>query len=164
LKKGIIFLLWLVGVSFAAVFLVAGVNAQDATGRIVGNVTDPSGASVAGAKITVQNANTGSIEEAESDKDGFYQILSLPIGTYTVTVESTGFRKQVFERQTLQINQSLRLDAKLAIGQTSETVEVTDQVANIETINQTVGATVTGPAIQQAPLNGRNVLDLAKLR
>ena len=81
-----------------------------------------------------------------------------------VTLESVGFRKEVFERQTLQINQTLRLDAKLAIGQTSETVEVTDQVANIETVNQTVGATVTGPAIQQAPLNSRNVLDLAKLQ
>src|ERR1041384_7387790 len=96
--------------------------------------------------------------------DVFYQVLSLPIGTYTVSVESSGFRKQVFERQTLQINQSLRLDAKLAIGQPTETVEVTDQVANIETVNQTVGATVAGPAIQQAPLNGRNVLDLAKLQ
>jgi hypothetical protein len=163
LKKGLAFLLWLVGVA-AAHFLAVGAKAQDATGRIVGNITDQSGASIAGAKVTVQNTNTGSMQETESDKDGFYQVLSLPIGTYTVTVESNGFRKQVFERQMLQINQSLRLDARLAIGQTSETVEVTDQVANIETVNQTVGATVTGPAIQQAPLNGRNVLDLAKLQ
>ena len=164
LKKGLGFLLWLVGVSVATALFAAGANAQDATGRIVGNITDQSGALIAGAKVTVQNTNTGSVQETESDKDGFYQVLSLPIGTYTVTVESNGFRKQVFERQTLQINQSLRLDAKLAIGQTSETVEVTDQVANIETVNQTVVATVTGPAIQQAPLNGRNVLDLAKLQ
>lgn len=135
MKKGLGFLLWLVGVSVATALFAAGANAQDATGRIVGNITDQSGALIAGAKVTVQNTNTGSVQETESDKDGFYQVLSLPIGTYTVTVESNGFRKQVFERQTLQINQSLRLDAKLAIGQTSETVEVTDQVANIETVN-----------------------------
>jgi len=154
----------LAGFGAAATFLSASVSAQDATGRIVGNITDQSGSLIVGAKVTVQNTNTGSIQQTESDKEGFYQVLSLPIGTYTVTVESDGFRKQVFERQTLQINQSLRLDAKLAIGQTSETVEVTDQVTNIETVNQTVGATVIGPAIQQAPLNGRNVLDLAKLQ
>ena len=156
--------------SLLGVFLVSvlvcspSTMAQDATGRIVGNVTDQSGASIAGAKVTVQNTATGSIQETESDKDGFYQVLSLSIGTYTVTVEHGGFRKQVFERQTLQINQSLRLDAKLAIGEATETVEVIGQAANIETVNQTVGATVTGPAIQQAPLNGRNVLDLAKLQ
>jgi hypothetical protein len=154
----------------AAVFLAAvltlagGVKAQDATGRIVGNISDQTGAAVEGAKITVKNTNTGTVQSTATDRDGFFQVLSLPIGTYTVTVESTGFRKQVFERQALQINQSLRLDAKLSLGQQAETVEVTDQVANIETVNQTVGATVTGPAIQQAPLNGRNVLDLAKLQ
>lgn len=131
---------------------------------IVGNVTDQSGASITGAKVTVQNVSTGNVQLTETDKDGFYQVLSLPIGSYNVTIENAGFRKQVFERQALQINQSLRLDARLEIGQQSESVEVKDQAAAIETINQTVGSTVVGVAIQQAPLNGRNVLDLAKLQ
>jgi len=139
-------------------------RSQDATGRIVGNVTDKTGAAILDAKVTVSNVATGNVQETATDRDGFYQVLSLPIGTYTVTVEHGGFRKQIFERQALQINQSLRLDAKLEIGQQSETIEVRDQVAAIETVNQTVGSTVTGAAIQQAPLNGRNVLDLAKLQ
>jgi Carboxypeptidase regulatory-like domain/TonB-dependent Receptor Plug Domain len=137
---------------------------QDATGKIIGNVTDQSGAAIADAKVTVRNVATDITQGTTSDKDGFYQVLALPIGSYTVTFEHAGFRNQIFERQALQINQSLRLDPKLEIGQQSEVVEVKDQAANVETVNQTVGATVQGEAIQQAPLNGRNVLNLALLQ
>jgi hypothetical protein len=159
----LILMLIVVAMWFASLGLT-GARAQDATGRIIGNVTDQSGAPIADAKVTVRNLATGNVQETRTDKDGFYQVLSLPIGTYTATVEHDGFRKQVFERQALQISQSLRLDAKLEIGQQSETIEVKDQVTSIETVNQTIGSTVTGAAIQQAPLNGRNVLDLAKLQ
>ena len=112
--------------------------AQDATGRIVGNVSDQSGAFVADVSVTVKNVATGIVNQTTTDKDGFFQVLSLPIGAYTVTFEHPGFRKQVFERQTLQINQSLRLDPKLELGQQSEVVEVKEQAANVETVNQTV--------------------------
>jgi hypothetical protein len=150
--------------SITLLALVGTTWAQDATGRIVGNVTDQSGASIVDVKVTVRNVATDIVQEATSDKDGFFQVLALPIGSYTVTFEHDGFRKQVFERQTLQINQSLRLDSKLDIGQLSEVVEVKGQAANVETVNQTVGATVQGEAVQQAPLNGRNVLNLALLQ
>jgi outer membrane receptor protein involved in Fe transport len=139
-------------------------RAQDATGRIIGNVTDPSGAPVEGAKIRIENIDTHIASETFSDKEGFYQLLSLPIGNYRVTIEAAGFRTEVFDKQNLQIAQSLRLDDKLQLGSQSESIEVSSQAANVETQNQTVGATVTGEAIQQAPLNGRNVLDLAKLQ
>jgi TonB-dependent Receptor Plug Domain/TonB dependent receptor len=80
-----------------------------------------------------------------------------------VSIEKTGFQREVFENQTLQINQSLRVDAKLAIGAQNEVVEVKEQASGVETANSTVGETITGAAIQQAPLNGRNVLNLALL-
>src|SRR5258708_28747200 len=144
--------------------LVSGSRSQDATARIVGNVTDPTGASIVGAKVTVANEGTKTSQVTRTDKDGFYQALSLPIGSYAVTIEVPGFRKQVFDHQALQINQSLRLDAKLEIGQTSETVEVREQSANVETSDQTIGMNIVGETIQRAPLNGRNVLDLAKLQ
>jgi len=137
---------------------------QDATGRIIGTVTDPSGSAIPGAQVTVTNVATKLVQTTTTDASGFYQVLSLPIGEYEVKVEAAGFRKEQFERQKLQINQSLRLDAKLTIGQTSESIEVTTQAANVETVNQTVGATVIGETIQRAPLNGRNVLDLAALQ
>jgi hypothetical protein len=138
--------------------------AQDATGRILGNVTDPSGAPIPGANITVLNSGTKIAGTTTTNDTGYYQVLSLPIGSYEVTVEAAGFRKQVFANQKLQINQSLRLDARLAIGQTSESVEVTSQAANVETTSDTVGSSVIGETIQRAPLNGRNVLDLAALQ
>jgi outer membrane receptor protein involved in Fe transport len=140
------------------------VRAQDATGRIIGNVTDPSGAPILGAKVTIVNPARQTSQETTTDKDGYYQLLSLPIGTYKVTIEVPGFRRQVFEHQSLQINQSLRLDAKLALGQQNEIVEVREQAANVETQSETIGVSVTGETIQRAPLNGRNVLDLALLQ
>ncbi len=113
--------------------------------------------------LTVANTATSSVQKTVTDVNGFYQVVGLPIGTYTITFEHPGFRNQVFERQELQINQALRLDPKMELGQQNEIVEVKDQAAAIETVNQTVGATVQGEAIQQAPLNGRNVLNLALL-
>jgi outer membrane receptor protein involved in Fe transport len=160
--------IWLFRILLLAAVLgflaAAGTSAQEATGRIVGTVTDPTGAAIAGAKVTVTNVATQISEETRTDKDGFYEVPSLPIGSYDVTIEMAGFRKQVFARQTLQINQSLRLDAKLVVGERNETVEVTAQAPDVETLNQTIGASVMGQTIQQAPLNGRNVLDLAKLQ
>jgi hypothetical protein len=137
---------------------------QDATGRIVGNATDQSGAPISDVNVTVTNTGTSNVQNTVTDANGFYQVVGLPIGTYTVIFEHPGFRNQVFERQGLQINQALRLDPKMELGQQNEVVEVKDQAAAIETVNQTVGATVQGEAIQQAPLNGRNVLNLALLQ
>jgi hypothetical protein len=160
-NKGLLCLAVLVGLSGMG---GGAAKAQNAAGRILGNVTDPSGAAIAGAQITVTNLARQSTQETVTDNDGFYQVLGLPIGAYRVTVEKDGFHQQVFENQTVQINQSLRIDAKLSIGQKSEIVEVHEQTATVETVNQTIGASVVGETIQRAPLNGRNVLDLAKLQ
>jgi outer membrane receptor protein involved in Fe transport len=137
---------------------------QDATGRIAGIVTDPSGSVVPGAKVTVTNEGTQISRTTTTDANGFFQVLTLPIGSYRTTIDKDGFRQQAFEHQTLQINQSLRLDAKLEIGEHSEVVEVRDQAANVETLSDTVGTSVVGETIQRAPLDGRNVLDLALLQ
>ena len=154
-----IFILALIVFSMSATIT----RGQGATGRIIGTVTDPSGAPVQGAKVTAENVATHISTDARSDKDGLFQILSLPIGFYKVTIQATGFRAYVFDNQKLEITQSLRLDAKLELGQQSDSIEVKVQAANIETVNQTVGSTIVGAAIQQAPLNGRNALDLALL-
>jgi outer membrane receptor protein involved in Fe transport len=145
-------------------FFAVNAPAQDVTGRIIGDVTDASGAPVENAKVSVLNIATAVSQETMTDKTGFYQVNLLPIGNYRVTISVPGFREQVFDKENLQINQSLRLDAKLEIGRQSEIVEVTSQAANVETSNTTIGATVVGETIQRAPLDGRNVLDLATLQ
>ena len=148
----------------AVALLCLPVYAQDATGRIIGNVTDPSGASISGAKVTVTNAATKISQTTTTNKDGFYQVSSLPIGTYKVAVESEGFRELVFDDQLLQINQTLRVDAKLEVGVRSEVVRVEAQANVVETVNPTLEQSVTGRTLTDMPLNGRNVLDLALLQ
>jgi len=135
--------------------------AQNTNGRIVGVVTDPQGAAVAGAKVTVTNAGTNVDWNTTTDGKGSYQVLDVPIGMYRVTVESRGFAKAKTEPQELTINQTLHIDVPLKVGAANETVEVQSQSAQVETVNPTIGGTVTGKPIQDLPLNGRNTLDLA---
>jgi hypothetical protein len=148
-------------VLFGALLFLSPTWAQDPTGRIVGTVTDPGGAAVPDAKVTITNLKTGIVSTAGTDKEGFYQVLALPIGTYRVTIDHAGFRKVVFDDQLLQINQTLRVDARLEIGATTEVVQVEAQASVVETSSPTIEQSVTGRALTDAPLNGRNVLDLA---
>ena len=155
-------------VSIAALFLLGGSATsawcQDATGRITGLVTDSSGAVIADARVSVENLATTLRTTVPSDATGLYQALLLPIGNYRVTVEAPGFRKVVVDDLKLLINQTLRVDVKLEVGQVSETVQVEGQASGVETVNVTLGASVTDRPIINMPLNGRNVLDLARLQ
>src|SRR5262245_21735500 len=105
----------------AAAMLVSfapSVIAQDATGRIIGIVTDPTGSIVPNAAVTVTNTATGSARSAVTADDGTYQVLLLPIGSYRVAVEHAGFRKSMTDAQQLDINQALRIDIRLEVGAT----------------------------------------------
>jgi hypothetical protein len=138
--------------------------AQDATGKILGTVTDSNGAVVPDAKVTVTDVATKLGRETKSDKEGNFQILSLPIGTYQVTTEKQGFKKAVGDEQKLLINQALRIDVKLEPGSITEVVEVSAGAAVVETVNATLGQSVTSRPLVNLPLNGRNVLQLALLQ
>ena len=155
---------WLARFSLAVVFAAATailLAAQTGTGRVIGTITDESGGAVAGAKVTVTNSLTNVHWETTSGTAGSFQVLDLPIGSYTVAAEHEGFRKAVTAPQPLEINQSLRIDVKLKVGSVAEVVNVEGLAAQVETISPTVGGTVTGAPIEGLPLNGRNVLDLA---
>jgi hypothetical protein len=148
---------------FVSLFALAAFG-QDATGRILGTVTDPTGAVVPGAKVTITNVDTGSNRETRSDRDGNYQVVDLPIGSYHVSAEATGFSKAVTADYKLQINQNLRIDLALKVGATTEVVRVEGEAAGVETVNATLGQSVTSRPLVNMPLNGRNVLDLALLQ
>jgi len=146
-----------------AILLPACLLAQDATGKITGVVTDPSGAVVANAAVTVTNLATNFRKEAKTDSAGVYQVLSLPIGKYKITASATGFEKVTTAPQNaLEINQSMRVDIQLPVGKLTDTVVVESTGSLVDTESSTVGATVTGMAIMELPLNGRNTLDLLK--
>ncbi len=156
-----------IGRAFAALALLFSVSsvspAQDATGKITGIVTDASGAIIPNAQVTVRNTATNVSQELTTNKDGFYQALQLPIGLYRVTVVAPGFDQTTIDSKTaLQINETLRIDVKLDVGKVSNAVTVESNTSQVETENSTISATVTGQAIYELPLNGRNTLDLLK--
>ena len=137
---------------------------QNAGGRIVGTIVDQGGASIPNARVVIVNDATQVHYDAKTNSDGYFQALDVPIGTYDITIEADRFRSINYKGQTLQINQVLRLDSKMDVGSVTETVEVKDQADVIETVNPTLGASVTGRTLTDMPLNGRNVLQLALLQ
>ena len=137
--------------------------AQEASGRVLGVVTDPSGSLIPNAKVTVTNVDTGIGSETVTKDDGSYQVLLLPVGSYRVAAEAQGFRRSVTASQKLEINQSLKIDVKLEVGATTETVQVEANASGVETVVATLGSVVSGSQISEAPLDGRNVMDLATL-
>jgi Carboxypeptidase regulatory-like domain/TonB-dependent Receptor Plug Domain len=151
---------------FALVMMLmpAFAPAQDATGRIVGTVADTTGAVVPGVEVTVTDIATQVSRKTTTNQDGYYQLLALPIGTYKVTAEHEGFRAFVSDQNKLQISQALRIDVKLEVGSVAQTIEVGSQAAPVETVNATLGQSVTGRTLTNMPLNGRDTLDLALLQ
>jgi hypothetical protein len=139
-------------------------SAQDATGRIAGTISDSTGAVIPGVQVTVTSTATQVSRKATTNQDGYYQVLALPIGNYKVTAEHAGFRTVISNEYKLLINQALRLDIKMEVGAANQTVEVGAQAAPVETINATLGQSVTGRTLTNMPLNGRDTLDLALLQ
>src|SRR5208282_2639687 len=148
-----------------ALLLVSPVSwGQAATGRIFGTVVDQQGASVPGAAVTATNEATHVSNAATTTNEGYFEVLDLAIGTYTVTVEHAGFTKYVTKANKLLINQSLKFEITLKIGTPSQTVTVESQATTVETESPTLGQSVTSRPLVNLPLNGRNVLDLALLQ
>ncbi len=147
-----------------AAFCGSRASGQDATGRVTGIIYDSSGAVIADAHITVTNFATHISRETTSDATGFYQVLALPVGFYTVSVEHQGFRSATTAQSKLEINQTLKIDIKMEVGSAAETITVESSTGTVETINPTLGSTVSDRTVQDMPLNGRNALDLALLQ
>ena len=139
-------------------------SAQDATGRIFGTVYDQQGAVIPAAQVTITNTATKDARTVTTNKDGYFQVLALPIGNYKVTAEHAGFRTVISAEQKLLINQALRIDFKMEVGAENQTIEVGAEAAPVETVNPTLGQSITGRTLTNMPLNGRDMLDLALLQ
>ena len=119
-------------------------SAQTFRGTILGTATDPSGAVLPGATVTVKNVGTGLERTTQTSADGSYSLPELPIGTYTVTVTLTGF--QTFQATGVEVDVSgeRRIDAHMKPGQVSTKVEVSaDQLPMVETTTNTLGGVLT---------------------
>ncbi len=139
-------------------------SAQDTTARILGQVADPTGAVIAGASVVATNTATGVKTTAETDRTGNFQLNQLPIGPYQVQASQAGFTTATSPEYKLQINQSQRVDFKLPVEGSLQKIEVSIQSAAIDTVSSTVGGSVTERPLIDLPLNGRNILDLARLQ
>jgi hypothetical protein len=132
-------------------------------GEVTGHISDSSGASVPQANITLTNTSTNAIRTTVSTDSGDYSFPSLPPGAYDIRVEHSGFKAEISRDVTVQVQQSVRLDFALQIGQLSQAVEVAAAADQLQAENATVGTVIGNKSIEQLPLNGREYLNLVAL-
>ncbi|HEY4053059.1 MAG TPA: TonB-dependent receptor [Terriglobales bacterium] len=152
------------GVVVFLLMLPITVLAQTFRGTILGTVSDPQGAVVAAAKVTVHNVNTGLERNTTTSADGSYAVPELPIGTYSVTVTQSGFQKSITSDIAVNVASEKRVDVVLKTGQVSETVQVSGETLPlVETTSAELGGTFTAQMIENLPVNGRDYQKLIYL-
>ena len=141
-----------------------GVDAQITTATIVGTISDPSGAQIPAATITVRNVDTGLRRTVVSGDDGSYRIEFLPVGNYAVEVTATsGFKKAFRDGIVLRVNDTARVDFALEVGTVAEVVTVSTDTPEVNTTSSELGRTVQSREIENLPLVERNVYTLLDL-
>ncbi len=143
--------------------LPAAVLAQFETATVLGTVKDASGAVVSGSKVTLENVKTGISATTQTDVSGNYIFLNVRIGAYRVKAEAAGFKIAVAEEFTVTVNARQRVDLTLTVGDITQTVEVREAAAALETESSDRGQIVSRQTIINLPLNGRAYADLALL-
>jgi hypothetical protein len=137
--------------------------AQYDTAAILGTVTDPTGAVVTGAQVTVENTLNGIRQSQPTDDAGNYLFMNLRIGTYKVSAEMGGFKTTASDPFNLTVNARQRVNLTLQVGEVTESIVVTDSVVTLETDSSDRGQVINRAAIVNLPLNGRAYADLALL-
>jgi hypothetical protein len=160
-----------VALLLAALFCILAVApsalfAQSAsTGSVAGTVTDPQGAAVAAAAVTLTDKSTGIGRTATTNDNGHYIFVDVNPGTYNISVNKTGFRVSKIVDQVVQVGLSLTLNVTMEIGSVAETVEVTaTSGAELQTLNATVGNTIGGETLQQLPTIQRDAATFVTLQ
>src|ERR1700676_4669922 len=138
--------------------------AQSTAGRVLGSVTDQSGASVAGATVVVTDTQRGASRTLITDASGDYVAPDLAPGTYKIHVEAKGFKSSERPSVTIEVATDVRADFALQPGNVSETVTVSGDIPLLNTTSSTLGGTLSNQEINDLPLNGRNYENLLQLR
>ncbi len=149
----------LLGLALVAPRLAA---AQAVTGTILGTVSDSTGAVIGGAKVTVTNVDTGQSRTVTSDAAGEYTVPQMPTGNYTVLAEMTGFKATALSNVQVGVDQRVRIDVTLEVGQMSESVTIEATTPLVQTNSSELGTTVDEEQIKTLPLNGRNFVSLTR--
>ena len=160
LRQTSVGLVSLVGVLLCSLPLIAQTTIS--TGSIQGVVTDPSGAVVSDAKISISNKATGRVITSKSTSAGAYTSGALTPGDYTLRVEAQGFKTSEIG-VTVQVGVTSPGNVTLQLGQATQVVEVQGTEVTVNTQQATVQGVLTTEQIENLPINGRNFLDLAQL-
>ena len=144
-------------------FFSAPVEAQLSGATLSGLISDPSGAGIPSANVSIKNVGTGEVREVPTNGDGFYSAPNLLPGIYDVTITAQGFNKVVQKGITLTVGAQQTLNLSLNVGQVTQTVEVTAAPPEIQTTSSAVTSTVDSKTIRELPLNGRDWASLATL-
>ena len=138
-------------------------HAQVITASVRGMVTDPQGAAVSGAEVTITNVNTGYTRTSISGSDGEYNFPDLPLGPYKIRASHAGFKNAEQTGIVLHVDDSLVVNVSMALGAVSETVTVEATPIQVETTNGELTGLIEGAQVTELPLNGRNFAQLLEL-
>jgi Carboxypeptidase regulatory-like domain/TonB dependent receptor len=151
-------LLLLVALLSTSIFVMA----QTDTARVIGTVTDPSGAVIPGASITITSLATANTKTIKADADGSFSMSALQPGKYHLEAKQTGFNTATADI-VLEVSQVQQVPFRLKTGSTETVVNVTDEVPLVETSTSSTGEVIQGRQVTELPLNGRNFTQLALL-
>jgi hypothetical protein len=156
---------WSKSIACMALGLLAAVCAsgQNSRGTILGHVQDSSGAAMAHVQVTAKNANTGVTNNFTTNNAGDYVFVDMVPGTYQVSVEASGFKSEMSNGLVLEVDQTLRQDFTLEVGQIKEEMTVTADAQMVQTDNTTTGNVLDQKTIEELPSNGRDFTNLLNL-
>src|SRR5271170_4816516 len=158
---------WLVSLSsVVSLCLICStlVSAQGTGGRILGRISDPTGATLAGVKITLTNDATNVSSESVTNANGDYGFPQVPVGSYRMEFDLTGFKKNVQRAVSVSLNQVVTVNSVLQIGAAKETVEVTSEAPLVDTTSTQLGAVMDARSVSNLPLNSRDTYQLLQLQ
>ncbi len=147
----------------AMLLLCLSVFGQYDAASVLGTITDSSGSAISGVNLTLENTQTGVKRSATTDNSGNYTFLSVPIGTYRVSAQQSGFKQSVSGSFTVEVGARQRVDLRLEVGDVQQTVTVSDAAQLLEADSSDRGQVINRAAIVNLPLNGRAYADLTLL-
>jgi hypothetical protein len=137
--------------------------AQTTYGSVSGTITDPSGAAIPDAQVTLTNVDTAEKREQPTGADGLYSFVNILPGRYRVEVEKSGFKHVTRPDVVVEVGQSVRIDIVMTVGEVTQTVEVTGETPLLQAETSSIGQVVEQRKANELPLNGRNVFNLVEL-
>ena len=147
----------------ALILISSAVVVGQSTATLKGTVTDEKGAVVPGAKVTATNQATSVERTSETDSEGNYQLAALPVGNYTIKVETQGFKTELVQNLAVEVGRTIERNFQLQVGTVAENISVTAEAPIIENATTSVGTVINQRTVQEIPLNGRHFVDLGLL-